>query len=108
MEANNAAGQSITPYTMASALSKRAAAHPSKILKDDALDYTDDDAAVDYLLDQAKQRGVISVATRQLSTAVFFCDAADFDPQSRMPAISTMRRCLYICSGGKLWTKSAD
>jgi len=44
---------------MASALSKRAAAHPSKILKDDALDYTDDDAVVDYLLDQQDPRFVL-------------------------------------------------
>jgi hypothetical protein len=56
---------------MASALSKRAAAHPSKILKDDALDYTDDDAAADYLLDQAKQRGVISVAAATDNRRVF-------------------------------------
>ena len=58
---------------MASTLSKRAAAHPSKILKDDALDYTDDDAAVDYLLDQAKQRGVILFCRdTATATAVFF------------------------------------
>ena len=55
METSKHATGRSTPWHQRSALSKRAAAHPSKILKDDALDYTDDDAAADYILEQTKQ-----------------------------------------------------